>query len=141
MMMVIAMVNKQQLIKLCKQHDVIKDSEIRFRGIRGEILPQNGKVRYMNIVKDFVDSSIAYLNENKETKEIKKVFRWMKEKKGYDLQEIVDDLFDCYTKYDDDEFIAALDFLVLSKVHYIIEYTYLQFFNETYTKDFLERFQ
>lgn len=133
------MENKElEIVELCKLHDTIKNSEIRKKGIEGKILPPNSKVRYRHIMLNFATSVENFLSKYRDSEEVQETFNWMNER-NYDLQTSINFIDECYANFDDDEFIASLDFVTLSILHYIIEYTYLQIFRETYTENFLER--
>lgn len=133
------MENKEnEILELCKLHDTIKNSEIRKKGIEGQILPPNSKVRYRHIMLDFATSVENFISKHQDSEEVREVFNWMNER-NYDLQTSINFIDECYANFDDDEFIASLDFVTLSILHYIIEYAYLQIFGETYTENFLEK--
>lgn len=123
---------------LCKMHDNIKDSEIRLAGIDGDILPPNSKEHYFSTMKNFTFSVHELIDTYQYCPEIIETREWAT-KNGHDLQEAIDGLEECYAKYDDDEFIAAVDFMVLSKLHYILEYAYLKVMKECWTPGFKER--
>lgn len=129
---------KEELLQLCKMHDAIKDNEIRLAGIDGNILLPKSKERYYNLMSQFVYMTHDYFDKYQNFKEIKEIFDWMKQK-NYDLNEIIKDLEKCYAEYDDIDFIAAVDFLVFSKLHYIIEYAHFKIFNKYWDSNFSER--
>lgn len=132
------MENKRQILELCLLHDEIKNSQIRKMGIENPIFLPKVKDRYDKIMRDFYNSVIDYFEDFKDLDEIKKTFIWMKNK-NYDLSEIGNSLDECYVKYEDDEFIAALDFLVFSKLHCIIEYIYYLSYDKHHDKNFKHR--
>lgn len=123
---------------LCTRHDIIKNSEIRQKGIEGEILPPNSKERYYNKMRFFYTMVCDFLDDFQNLLEVESIYKWMKQR-DINMNKIKDDLEECYALYDNDEFIAALDFMVLSKLHYIVEYSYFQITKEYFTKDFGER--
>lgn len=131
---------RPRILSLCKAHDAIKKSDLRQRGIDGEILPPKSKEEYYWLMRNFTAAVFDFFEEFYKFKEIRDTIEWGKQK-GYDLQQVIYDLEECYAKYDDDEFIAAVDFMVLSKYHHLIEYAYLQIYKEAFNPNMYRRWR
>lgn len=131
---------RDELLTLCKMHDTIKTSDLRLKGIDGEILPPYTKDRYHWLIRNFTHNTIDFFDKYRKIDEIKETIEWGK-KRNYDLNVIEKNVFDYYIKYNNEEYIAALDFAVLSKLHYLIEYAYWKLNKSFYTKDFSDRLE
>ena len=128
---------QKELSNLINLHDEIKESHLRMAGLDGVSLPLNSKDIYYSKLKYFVWASSEYYDiYSKSTHEI------LKDSNCESFHYFSDDLESSYSKTNNLlDFIAETDFLVLSKIHEILEKTYKKLSGQYRSPYFHKRYE
>jgi hypothetical protein len=129
----------ERLKAICTLHDEIKNSPIRMAGLEGFVDSHSKRNEYYKLLRKFVLDIRLYMIDFKSERHVVLSYGYCIQK-DINMDAMFEKLYDVYAENKGTlGFIAASDFVILSKLHHLIEYMYFTLTGKYWSPEFENR--